>query len=88
MALFKIYLFLYLFGFLVPQKTTHPVLKNIKLPVTIAHQGGNKEFPDQSMMAFDNSVNLGIQILELDIHRTQDSVLVIHHDASIERLTN
>ena len=88
MALFKIYLFLYLFGFLVPQKTTHPVLKNIKLPVTIAHQGGNKEFPDQSMMAFENSVSLGIQILELDIHRTQDSVLVIHHDASIERLTN
>ena len=30
MALFKIYLFLYLFGFLIPQKTTHPVLNNIK----------------------------------------------------------
>jgi glycerophosphoryl diester phosphodiesterase len=88
MTLFKIYLFLYLFGFLIPQETTHPVLDNIDLPVTIAHQGGNKEYPDQSMLAFDNSVNLGIQILELDIHRTMDSVLVIHHDASIDRLTN
>ena len=88
MTLFKIYLFLYLFGFLIPQETTHPVLDNIDLPVTISHQGGNKEYPDQSMLAFDNSVNLGIQILELDIHRTMDSVLVIHHDASIDRLTN
>ena len=86
--LFKIYLFLYFFGFLIPQKTTHPVLENINLPVTIAHQGGNKEYPDQSMLAFDNSVSLAIQILELDIHRTVDSVLVIHHDASIHRLTN
>ena len=88
MTLFKIYLFLYLFGFLIPQKTTHPVLNNIKIPVTISHQGGNKVYPDQSMLAFNNSVRLGIQVLELDVHRTSDSVLVIHHDTSIDRLTN
>ena len=88
MTLFKIYLFLYLFGFLIPQKTTHPVLNNIKIPVTISHQGGNKVYPDQSMLAFNNSIRLGIQVLELDVHRTSDSILVIHHDASIDRLTN
>ena len=88
MTLFKIYLFLYLFGFLIPQKTTHPVLNNIKIPVTISHQGGNKVYPDQSMLAFNNSIRLGIQVLELDVHRTSDSVLVINHDTSIDRLTN
>jgi len=88
MALFKIYLFLYLFGFLIPQKTTHPVLNNIKIPVTISHQGGNKEYPDQSILAFNNSVNLGIQVLELDVHKTLDGTIVIHHDASIDRLTD
>lgn len=88
MSLLKIYIFLYLFGFLVPQKTTHPVLKNIQTPVSISHQGGNLVYPDQSMLAFKNSVDLGVQVLELDIHRSLDSIIVIHHDETIERLTN
>ena len=88
MIAFKIYLSLYLFGFFIPQTTTHPVLDKLNTPVSIAHQGGNQLFPDQSMLAFNNSVDLGIQVLELDVHRTLDGIIVIHHDASINRLTN
>ena len=88
MIAFKIYLSLYLFGFIIPQTTTHPVLDKLNTPVSIAHQGGNQLFPDQSMLAFNNSVDLGIQVLELDVHRTLDGIIVIHHDASINRLTN
>ena len=88
MIFFKIYLLLYLFGFFIPQNTSHPVLHKLKTPVSIAHQGGNHLYPDQSILAFQNSVDLGIQVLELDVHRTLDGIIVIHHDASINRLTN
>jgi len=82
------YLFLYALGFIIPQKTTHPVLQRLSKPVTIAHQGGNKIYPDESLLAFNNAVDMGIQVLEVDIHRTRDGVIVINHDQTIDRLTD
>ena len=82
------YLFLYILGFIIPQKITHPVLERLSKPVTIAHQGGNKVYPDESLLAFTNAINMGIQVIELDIHRTKDGVIVINHDPTIDRLTD
>ena len=82
------YFFLYLLGFIIPQETNHPVLQRLSKPVTIAHQGGNKVYPDESLMAFTNAVDMGIQVLEVDIHRTRDGVIVINHDLTIDRLTD
>ena len=82
------YLFLYILGFIIPQKITHPLLERLSKPVTIAHQGGNKVYPDESLLAFTNAINMGIQVIELDIHRTKDGVIVINHDPTIDRLTD
>ena len=82
------YLFLYILGFIIPQKITHPVLERLSKPVTIAHQGGNKIYPDESLLAFTNAINMGIQVIEFDIHRTTDGIIVINHDHTIDRLTN
>lgn len=82
------YLFLYILGFIIPQKITHPVLERLSKPVTIAHQGGNKIYPDESLLAFNNAINMGIQVIEFDIHRTKDGIIVINHDQTIDRLTN
>ncbi len=82
------YLFLYTLGFIIHQKTTHPVLKHLSKPVTIAHQGGNKVYPDESLLAFTNAINMGIQVIELDVHRTKDGIIVINHDQTIDRLTD
>ena len=88
MIISGMYLFLYTLGFIIPQKTTHLVLQRLSQPVTIAHQGGNKVYPDESLLAFTNAVDMGIQVLEMDIHRTRDGVLVINHDQEIDRLTD
>jgi glycerophosphoryl diester phosphodiesterase len=88
MIICGMYLFLYALGFIIPQKTTHPVLQRLSKPVTIAHQGGNKIYPDESLLAFNNAVDMGIQVLEVDIHRTRDGVIVINHDQTIDRLTD
>ena len=82
------YLFLYILGFIIPQKITHPVLERLSKPVTIAHQGGNKIYPDESLLAFTNAINMGIQVIEFDVHRTKDGIIVINHDQTIDRLTN
>jgi len=88
MIICGMYLFLYTLGFIIHQKTTHPVLKHLSKPVTIAHQGGNKVYPDESLLAFTNAINMGIQVIELDVHRTKDGIIVINHDQTIDRLTD
>ena len=60
MIISGMYLFLYTLGFIIPQKTTHLVLKRLSQPVTIAHQGGNKVYPDESLLAFTNAVDLSL----------------------------
>jgi len=82
------YSLLYSIGFIIPQKTTHPLFQRLSKPVTIAHQGGNKIYPDESLLAFTNAINMGIQVIEFDIHRTRDGIIVINHDDTIDRLTD
>lgn len=40
------------------------------------------------MYAFERAVRLGVDMLELDIHGTQDGHLVVIHDDSVDRTTN
>lgn len=56
--------------------------------LVIAHRGGMYLYPENTMLAFDNSVKLGVDALELDIHITKDDILVINHDNTINRTSN
>jgi glycerophosphoryl diester phosphodiesterase len=57
-------------------------------PLVIAHQGGDGVWPGESMLAFDESVKLGVDMLEADIHMTRDGVLVLLHDETVDRTTD
>ena len=70
MIIFTMYLLLYTLGFIIPQKTTHPVLARLSKPVTIAHQRGNKVYPDDSLLPFTNALDIRIQLPEIDMHLT------------------
>ncbi len=50
-------------------------------PELIAHRGANRECPENTLAAFRRAVALGADGVELDVHRTTDGVLVVHHDA-------
>jgi len=56
--------------------------------LVMAHRGGGGLAPENTMTAFEQAVQLGADILELDIRSTRDGVLVVIHDESVERLTN
>ena len=56
--------------------------------LVMAHQGGDGERPSNTMVAFTHAVEIGVDVLEMDIHSTSDGVLVVIHDATIDRTTD
>jgi len=57
-------------------------------PRLLAHRGMPLEFPENTMISFENAVNFGIDVLETDTHLTKDNKFIISHDADISRTTN
>jgi glycerophosphoryl diester phosphodiesterase len=57
-------------------------------PLVIAHRGGAGLAPENTLPAFEKAVNLGVDVLELDVRGTSDGAIVVFHDASVERTTN
>ena len=52
-----------------------------RAPLNIAHQGGEDEFPSNTMYAFRKALRAGADMLELDIGVTRDNkVIVIRFD--------
>ena len=65
----------------------HPYFKN-EGPLVMAHRGGRGLAPENTMIAFKQAVEMGSDVLELDIRSTRDGVLVVIHDETIDRCTN
>jgi glycerophosphoryl diester phosphodiesterase len=61
---------------------------DLNYPLVIAHQGGDDLWPGNTMFAFQNAADLGVDVLEMDLHITADNVLVLIHDETIDRTTN
>ncbi|WKZ34515.1 MAG: glycerophosphodiester phosphodiesterase [Anaerolineales bacterium] len=61
---------------------------NLNFPLVIAHQGGDHLWPGNTMHAFQNAVDLGVDVLEMDLHITQDGILVLMHDETVDRTTD
>jgi glycerophosphoryl diester phosphodiesterase len=57
-------------------------------PLVIAHQGGDGLRPSNTLPAFDHAVELGADVLEMDVHQTLDGALVLMHDATVDRTTD
>ena len=57
-------------------------------PLVYAHRGGSALRPENTHAAFEHGLSLGADGLELDVHLSRDGVVVVHHDATLERTTN
>lgn len=54
----------------------------------IAHRGASAYAPENTISAFKKAFELGIDILEIDVHQTKDRELVVLHDGTVNRTTN
>jgi glycerophosphoryl diester phosphodiesterase len=59
-----------------------------KAPLNIAHQGGEDEFPSNTMYAFRKAMRAGADMLELDVGVTKDDKVVVMHDTTVDGKTN
>ncbi len=65
----------------------HPFF-NLAGPWVIAHRGGRGLGPENTLYAFRLAVELGVDVLEMDVRRTSDEVLVIFHDERVDGITD
>lgn len=49
----------------------------------IAHRGASAAAPENTLEAFRLAVTMGADAIELDVRRTADGALVVHHDAHL-----
>ena len=56
--------------------------------LNIAHQGGEDEFPSNTLYAFKSAVKAGADMLELDVGVTKDGKVVVSHDTTLNRTTD
>jgi len=70
-----------------PASTVEGVLA-LGRPVVLGHAAGENVAPHSTMFGFAESVKAGVDVLDLDIQRTFDDVLVVQHDDTTKRTTN
>jgi len=73
---------LILFFIMIIGCSTEPTVK------VIAHRGGSNLAPENTRAAFQNAINLGVDMIEIDVEQTIDSVVVVIHDTKVDRTTN
>lgn len=56
--------------------------------VIIAHRGNHVAAPENTLKAYQNAIDEGVDYIEIDLRTTKDSVLVVMHDSKIDRMTN
>lgn len=61
---------------------------NSKKIVVASHRGDWRNYPENSIPAIESIIKMGVDIMELDLKMTKDSVLVLCHDRTIDRTTN
>lgn len=54
----------------------------------MAHRGGGSEAPENTLAAFSNAIANGANLVECDLRKSADDVLVCHHDTTVDRTTD
>lgn len=82
-------------GFLAFQcKMVNAQSNTIKLPAArhlftvIAHRGSHIVAPENTLAAYAEAIKAEVDYVEIDLRTSKDSVLVIMHDATVDRMTN
>uniref|UniRef100_UPI0032172DC4 glycerophosphodiester phosphodiesterase family protein n=1 Tax=uncultured Draconibacterium sp. TaxID=1573823 RepID=UPI0032172DC4 len=81
--------------FLAACRTKQPIDKildrfhdtNSDYVMVAAHRAGHNDYVENSLPAIQHAIDLGVDIIELDVKVTKDSIVVLNHDRTIDRTT-
>jgi glycerophosphoryl diester phosphodiesterase len=62
-----------------------PQTKNV---MVASHRGDWRNAPENSLAAYQLAIEMGVDMIETDLNKTSDGVVVIMHDGTIDRTTN
>lgn len=54
----------------------------------VSHRGDWKQFPENSLDAINSIIQMGGDVVEIDVQRTKDCQLILMHDERLDRTTN
>ncbi|MGN6667681.1 MAG: glycerophosphodiester phosphodiesterase [Trinickia sp.] len=57
-------------------------------PRIVAHRGGGSLAPENTLAAIDTGAGLGLQMIEFDAKLSQDDVVFLLHDDTVDRTSN
>ena len=64
------------------------LFRNPKYVTVVAHRGDWRNHPENSIPAFQSCIDMGIDMIEIDVRRTKDGQLILMHDPTVDRCTN
>jgi len=60
---------------------------DIGRPLIMAHRGESGNIPENTILALEAAVDIGVDVLESDIRFTKDNVPILYHDEDLVRIT-
>jgi len=57
-------------------------------PLVGGHRGNPAEQPENTLASFRSAIELGVDMIECDVHLSSDGELVVIHDHTLDRTTN
>lgn len=55
-------------------------------PLVVAHRGDHREHPENTLAAVQAAIDVGADMVEIDVHLAADGEVVVVHDATFQRL--
>src|SRR5512144_2235693 len=59
------------------------IRRSLDVTCVIAHRGASRAAPENTVAAFRRAAELAAEMVELDVRRSADGRLVVHHDAHL-----
>ena len=65
---------------------TQPDMETASSPVVIAHRGYSSQFPENTLISFAGAVDVGADMIELDVQLSKDGFIMVYHDGDLSKL--
>lgn len=59
-----------------------------RVPLVVAHRGASGYVPEETIEAYTRAIELGADVIEMDLVVTKDGVLITRHDPNLARSTD